>query len=117
MTDAHGGDSTTIKLTEIPMSQPRRGHHRPHRRSDRRAALLSGRAGRSKIRVIVTPRAHSNALHAIHLVHVGRFRGQTSDTVEHFMRAMREASTYVNGHHAETADLVAKFMKLDRCRQ
>jgi ABC-type nitrate/sulfonate/bicarbonate transport system substrate-binding protein len=41
------------------------------------------------------------------------YAAQNPDAIDHFMRAMREASTYVNGHHAETADLVAKFMQLD----
>jgi len=41
------------------------------------------------------------------------FAAKNPETVDRFMRAMREASTYVNGHHPETADLLSKFMKID----
>jgi len=75
-TDAHGGDSTTIKLTEIPMSQAGAAVITAHRRSDRRAAYYQSRC-RSKIRVIVTLERIGRTS-CIHLVHVGRFRGQTS---------------------------------------
>ena len=35
------------------------------------------------------------------------------DTVERFARAIEESSAYVNAHHAETADLIAKFTSLE----
>ena len=114
-TDAHGGDSTTIKLTEIPMSQAR-------------VAVEAGRIDAAivvqpffqtavadpKIRVIGDP---SSAL-GTHFMQSTwftsiDFAAKNPDTIDRFMRAMREASTYVNGHHAETADLVTKFMKVD----
>jgi NitT/TauT family transport system substrate-binding protein len=114
-TDAHGGDSNTIKLTEIPMSQAG-------------AAVITGRIDAAivvqpyyqvafadpKIRVIGDP-SSSLGTHFMQSTWFTStdFAAKHPDTVEHFMRAMREASAYVNGHHAETADLVAKFMKLD----
>jgi NitT/TauT family transport system substrate-binding protein len=114
-TDARGGDSATLKLTEIPMSQAA-------------AAVETGRidaaivvqpyfqaaAADPKIRVIGDP---SSALGS-HFMQSTWFTStdyaaKNPDTIERFMRAMRDASTYVNGHHSETADLVAKFMKVD----
>ncbi len=114
-TDRHGGDSSTIKLTEIPMSQAR-------------AAVETGRidaaivvqpffqeaAADSKVRIIGDP---SSAI-APHLMQSTWFTSadyasKNPDVIDRFMRAMREASTYVNGHHAETADLLSKFMKVD----
>ncbi len=114
-TDRHGGDSTTVKLTEIPMSQAR-------------AAVETGRidaaivvqpffqeaAADSKVRIIGDP---SGAI-APHLMQSAWFTStdyatKNPDVIDRFMRAMREAATYVNGHHAETADIVPKFMKVD----
>jgi NitT/TauT family transport system substrate-binding protein len=114
-TDAHGGDSATIKLTEIPMSQAS-------------AAVATGRIDAAivvqpfyqaaladpKVRVIGDP---SSAL-GTHFMQSTwftstDFAAKNPATIERFMRAMREASEYVNGHHAETADLVAKFMNVD----
>lgn len=114
-TDAHGGDSSTLKLTEIPMSQSS-------------AAVASGRIDAAivvqpffeqakadpKIRIIGDP---SSALGA-HFMQSTWFAStdyaaKNAAVIERFIRVMREASTYVNGHHAETADLVGKFMKVD----
>ena len=118
-TDQHGGDSATVKLTEIPMSQTR-------------AAVETGRidaavvvqpffqdaAADPKIRIIGDP---SSAIGA-HLMQSAWFSStdfatKNPNVIANFMRAMREASTYVNGHHAETADLLAKFMKVDMAPQ
>jgi NitT/TauT family transport system substrate-binding protein len=114
-TDAHGGDSSTIKLTEIPMSQTA-------------AAVTTGRIDAAivvqpfyetakndpKVRIIGDP---SSAL-GLHFMQSAwftskDFAAQNPAAIEAFMRVMREASTYVNTHHAETADLLAKFMKID----
>lgn len=114
-TDAHGGDSTTLKLTEVPLSQAA-------------AAIATGRIDSAivvqpyyqvaiadpKIRVLGDP---SSAL-APHFMQSTWFTStayaaKNPAVVDRFMHAMRAASTYVNGHHAETADLVAKFMKVD----
>ncbi|MGA2393066.1 MAG: ABC transporter substrate-binding protein [Candidatus Lustribacter sp.] len=114
-TDAHGGDSSTLKLTEIPMSQSS-------------AAVASGRIDAAivvqpffeeakadpKIRIIGDP---SSALGAHFMQSTWfastDFAAKNGPVVERFIRVMREASAYVNGHHAETADLVGKFMKVD----
>src|SRR5665213_3982643 len=41
------------------------------------------------------------------------FAEKNPDVVLRFIRAMREAQTYVNGHHPETAGLLAQFTKID----
>jgi NitT/TauT family transport system substrate-binding protein len=113
--DAHGGDSSTIKLAEIPMSQAS-------------AAVTTGRIDAAivvqpfyetakadpKVRIIGDP---SSAL-GLHFMQScwftsADFAAKNPQTIDGFMRVMREASIYVNGHHPETADLLAKFMKID----
>ena len=114
-TDAHGGDSSTLKLTEIPMSQAA-------------AAVVTGRIDATivvqpffeqakadpKVRIIGDP---SSALGS-HFMQSCWFAAtdyatKNPETMGAFIRCMREAATYVNGHHAETADIVPKFMKVD----
>jgi NitT/TauT family transport system substrate-binding protein len=114
-TDAHGGDSSTLKLVEIPMSQSR-------------AAVEAGRidaaivvqpyfqvaAADPNVRLLGDP---SSALGA-HFMQSTWFTSiayaaQNPDTIAHFMRAIHDASIFVNGHHAETADVLTKFMKVD----
>jgi NitT/TauT family transport system substrate-binding protein len=113
--DKHGGDSSTIKLTEIPMSQAR-------------AAVASGRIDAAiivqpffqeasadpKVRIIGDPSAALGS-HLIQSVWFSSsdFVAQNPDTIDRFIRTMRDAAAYVNGHHAETADVVSKFMKID----
>jgi ABC-type nitrate/sulfonate/bicarbonate transport system substrate-binding protein len=41
------------------------------------------------------------------------YTAQNPAVVAGFMRGIREASEYVNSHHPETADLAAKFMKVE----
>jgi NitT/TauT family transport system substrate-binding protein len=113
--DAHGGDSSTLKLTEIPMSQTS-------------AAVEAGRIDAAivvqpfyetaksdpKVRIIGDP---SSAL-GMHFMQSAwftsaDFTAKNSEVVNNFIRSMREASTYVNGHHAETADVLPKFMHVD----
>ena len=104
------------RLTEIPMSQARR-------------AVATGRidarssSNRSSSRPKPIPRCGiigdpSSALGAHFMQSAGSrrpiMRRQESGNDRPLSSAcMREASTYVNGHHAETADLVPKFMKVD----
>jgi len=41
------------------------------------------------------------------------FAAKNPDAIEHFIRAMREAATYANGHHTETAGMLLKFLNID----
>ena len=114
-TDAHGGDSSTLKLVEIPMSGVA-------------AAVAAGRIDAGivvqpyfqlavadpKLRLLGDP---SSAL-GTHFMQSTWFTStdyaaKNPAVIDRFMRAMREASIYVNAHHAETADVLTKFMKLE----
>lgn len=113
--DAHGGDSATIKLTEVPMSQ----------------AALAAETGRIDAGVVVEPFLGA-ALAAGKVRSIGDpisgigghfmqsawftsadFAAKNPDAVDRFIRAMREASTYANAHHAETATMLLKFLNID----
>ncbi len=109
--DAHGGDSSTLKLIELPMS----------------AAALALTSGRIDAAVLAQPflrpalesgtlRAAGDPVSALGDHHTDSAWFTTvaltqanPDLVNRFMRAIREAAIYVNGHHAETAYLLAKF--------
>ena len=110
--DAHGGDSTTLKLIELPTSAVGRRHYqRPHRcRGDDPAVPFSG-AGKRQRPVHRRPgRSARQPPHRLGLVHDRRLHAErTPDAVLRFMRTMRDAAIYVNGHHAETAHLLTKF--------
>jgi NitT/TauT family transport system substrate-binding protein len=114
-TDVHGGDSSTIKLTEIPLSQAAGAVDAG--RID--AAILiqpflqSSIAG-GRVRSIGDPSSGIGS----HFVQVAwftstDFAAKNPDVIERIMRAMRESSTYANGHHAETAVMLKKFMDTD----
>jgi len=112
--DAHGGDSSTIKLIELPMSTAAEG-------------IAAGRVDAS---VIVEPfldqalqagtiRSLGDPVAAIGKHHTDSVWFMTTDyvkanpdVVNRFMRSIRDASIYVNGHPAETAPLLVEFAKL-----
>jgi len=109
--DAHGGDSSTLKLVELPMSAAP-------------AALTSGRIDAA---VLVQPyltqavtdgsvRNVADPVSALGPHHTDSawftsiaFTQQNPDAVSRFMRVIRAAAIYVNGHHAETEYLLTKF--------
>jgi NitT/TauT family transport system substrate-binding protein len=111
---AHGGDPSSLKLIEIPPSALTE-------------AVLSGRvdAGSSvvpelqeavdsgKLRVFcrqydaIAPRF----MYAAWFTTLDYARAN-ADAVGGFVRAMRDASAYANGHHAQTVDVLAKFTTL-----
>jgi ABC-type nitrate/sulfonate/bicarbonate transport system substrate-binding protein len=114
-TDQHGGDSATLKLTEIPMSQ----------------AALAAETGRLDATVVIEPflqlavaggkvRAVCDPISGIatHFMQSAwftsvDFAAKNPDAIDHFIHAMREASAYANAHHAETASMVLKFINID----
>jgi NitT/TauT family transport system substrate-binding protein len=113
--DAHGGDSSTLKLTEIPMSQ----------------AALAAETGRLDAAVVVEPflgaalaagkvRSLGDPISGIggHFMQSAwftsaDFAAKNPEAIDHFIRAMREAATYANAHHAETAGMLLKFLNID----
>jgi NitT/TauT family transport system substrate-binding protein len=113
--DAHGGDSSTLKLLELPMS----------------ATTGAVATGRIDAAVMIQPflaraleteavRSLGDPVAAIGSHHTDSvwftsidYARKNADTVARFMRAIREASIYVNGHRPETAHLLAEFAKVD----
>jgi len=113
--DAHGGDSSTIKLLEIPLSAVA-------------AAIAQGRVDAGSLE---TPHLQSaidagqvrllahpfDALGARWLFSAW-FTSQDQlaknpKIVDAFARALRDATVYTNAHHAETVPLIAKLTSLD----
>jgi NitT/TauT family transport system substrate-binding protein len=109
--DAHGGDASTLKLIEIPMSAS--------------AAAIAG--GRIDAAILIQPflrpalesgaiRVLGDPVSAFGSHHTDSawftttaFAQKNPDVVNRFMRTIRDAATYVNGHPTETAYLLAKF--------
>ena len=109
--DAHGGDSSTLKLLELPTS----------------AVAVAITSGRIDAAVMIQPFL-ANALAAGTVKSIGdpvgalgnhhtdsawfmtiEYTQKNPEVVNRFMRTMREAAIYVNGHHAETSYLLTKF--------
>lgn len=113
--DAHGGDSSTLKLVELPLDVI------PD-------ALVSGRidAGASDTPALQQALDSGKARLLSHMQDAlsSRFlitawftttealaKNQTA--IRGFAQALRESAAFVNTHHAETVDLIAKFTSSD----
>ena len=111
LVDAHGGDASTLKLIEIPMSASA-------------AAIANGRIDAAVlIQPFLRPALESGAIRVLgdpvsafgnHHTDSAwftttAFAQRNPDVVNRFMRTIRDAAAYVNGHPAETAYLLAKF--------
>jgi NitT/TauT family transport system substrate-binding protein len=112
--DAHGGDSTTVKLVEVPMATVA-------------ATVASGRVavgtltqpflkngldgGQVKLlgysATAIAPRFTMTAWFA-----QNDFATKNPALAAAFVRVMRDASIYSNAHHAETAPMLARFLSL-----
>jgi NitT/TauT family transport system substrate-binding protein len=113
--DANGGDSSTLKFVEL--SAP--------------ASLQGVIDGRIDTSIIATPvltqgleggqiRVLGNAFDAIskRYIYIGwftteDFASKNRDAIERFTRVMHDAAVYCNAHHAETADMIVEFAKID----
>jgi NitT/TauT family transport system substrate-binding protein len=109
--DAHGGDSSTLKLIELPMS----------------SVTLALSTGRIDAAVLIQPflapalaagnvRSIGDPVSALGAHHTDsawfttiEYTQKNPDVIARFMRTIRDAAVYVNGHHAETAYLLTKF--------
>jgi NitT/TauT family transport system substrate-binding protein len=109
--DAHGGDSSTLKLIELPMS----------------SVTLALSTGRIDAAVLIQPflapalaagsvRSIGDPVSALGAHHTDsawfttiEYTQKNPDVIARFMRTIRDAAIYVNGHHAETAYLLTKF--------
>jgi NitT/TauT family transport system substrate-binding protein len=109
--DAHGGDSSTVKLLELPMTSVTLALTTG--RVDAAALIqpfLSQSLQDGTVKVIGDPAAALGPHHVDSLWFTSNAYAQSNaDTLNRFMRAIREAAIYVNGHHAETAYLLTKF--------
>jgi NitT/TauT family transport system substrate-binding protein len=112
--DAHGGDSSTVKLVEVPIGVVTE-------------AVASGRvavgtltqpflkdgldSGRVKLlgysATAIAPRFMMTAWFAR-----DDFAAKNPVLAATFVRVMRDASIYSNAHHAETAPMLARFLSL-----
>lgn len=114
-TDKHGGDSATLKLTEIPMAQSA-------------AAVESGRLDAAvviepfldvaiaggKLRAIGDP-VSGIADHFMQSLWFtsADFAAKNPAAIATFVRAMRESAAYCNAHPSETAPMLLKFLNLN----
>lgn len=113
--DQNGGDSSTVKLVEIPVSAI--GEAIELGRVDGgqiNEPELAAALATKKLRVLghpfnaVAPRFMYTAWFAM-----ADFASQHRAAVNGFARAMREAAAYANAHHAQTVDLLSDFTKID----
>jgi NitT/TauT family transport system substrate-binding protein len=116
--DKNGGDSSTIKQLELPIS----------------AVADAIAAGRVDAGGLIDPElasavedgkvrwlAHDFDAIALRFMYTGWFTtadylAKNRTTIANFARAMRESSAYVNGHAGDTVDVLAKFSAMDPAR-
>jgi NitT/TauT family transport system substrate-binding protein len=113
--DKNGGDSSTLKLIEMPLNVIP-------------GALVAGRidAGASdtpalqdaidsgKVRLL----SHMQDAFGVNFLVTAwftttEFAAKNRPAVRSFVKALRESAIYVNAHHADTVDLIAKFTAVD----
>lgn len=113
--DDHGGDSSTLKLVELPIDAVG-------------AALQNGRidatsVGTPQLEEYLTSgtaRLLARGFDAIAPLFMfsawfttRTFIAQNTSVVAGFQRAMHEAAVYVNGHHQQTVEILSKFTGVD----
>jgi NitT/TauT family transport system substrate-binding protein len=109
--DAHGGDSSTVKLIELPTSTAVEGV--VSGRVDAAVVVqpfLARALDTGSVRVLGDPVSalgnhHTDSLWFMTTAYVQK----NADVVNRFMRTIRDAAIYVNGHPTETAPILAKF--------
>jgi NitT/TauT family transport system substrate-binding protein len=109
--DKNGGDSSTVKLLELPMSATT-------------AAITTGRIdaavliqpflsrslAEGSVRSIGDPVGSLGAHHTDSAWFTTiAYTQKNPDAVNRFMRTIRDAAIYVNGHHTETSSILTKF--------
>jgi len=113
--DAHGGDSSSLQLTEVPISAV------PEAVAAGRVAAgnvlepdLTFAAQAGKTRVLGHPfDAIGKRFTFSAWFTTTEFANANRDVVEKFAAALREAAGYTNAHHAETVQALADFTKLE----
>jgi NitT/TauT family transport system substrate-binding protein len=112
--DHSGGDSSTLKLTEIPMPQAALAVETG--RIDSAIVIqpfLDAALAGGKVRVLADP----NVAIAPHFMQAAwftsaDFAAKNPAAIDGFIRVMREASIYGNSHHAETASLLLSYLNV-----
>jgi NitT/TauT family transport system substrate-binding protein len=109
--DAHGGSAATVKLIELPMGSAV-------------AAIIAGRIDAAVLgQPFVRPATSNPAIRLVGdpLSALGNHHTDSAwfttiayaeanpDVVSRFMQTIRQAAIYANGHHPETAVLLAKY--------
>ena len=114
-TDLHGGDASTLKLVELRFSEGA-----PAVASGRIDAAiqvqpyLAAALATGKVRVLCDPGSALGTHYTQSAWFMSKdYVAKNPDTVDRFIRAMREAATYCNAHHAETVPILAKFTGID----
>jgi NitT/TauT family transport system substrate-binding protein len=113
--DAHGGDSSTLQLTEVPISAV------PEAVAAGRIAAgnllepdLTFAAQAGKTRVLGHPfDAIGRRFTFSAWFTTAEYANANRELIEKFATALREAATYTNAHHAETVQALADYTKVD----
>ncbi len=113
--DKNGGDSSTVKFTEITISAipSAIAEGRVDAGSVNEPILTAGLAT-GKVRVL----AHNFDAIAPRFMYTAwfttkQYAAANPNVIKGFTTALKEAAEYVNSHHAQTIDLIAKFASLD----
>jgi NitT/TauT family transport system substrate-binding protein len=113
--DKNGGDSSTVKFVEITIAAiPAALAEGRIDAGSTNEPILSAALGAGKVRVFarsfdaIAPRFLYTAWFTTR-----DYAAANPATLRNFAQALKEAATYVNGHHAETIDLIAKYTKLE----
>jgi NitT/TauT family transport system substrate-binding protein len=113
--DSHGGDSTTLKLLELPFAQIADALAAGRVDAGFIADPILGQAlDAKKVRIF----AHAFDAVALQFMVTGWFVTQdyatkNQATLEKFYRTMREASSYIVGHPSDAVSTLAKFSNVD----
>ncbi len=112
--DAHGGDSSTIKFVELPISAV--GAAIDAGRVDAGGIIdpdLAQALKGGKVRVLCDPNGAiaSRFMYTGWMATVDYARANRA-TTDKFRAALAESARYVNSHEAETVDVMAKFTSI-----
>ena len=113
--EKNGGDPTTLKLVEIPISAIAEAIDKERVvAGSANEPILGAALATGKVRILartfdsLAPRFMFTAW-----VATRSWADQNRAAVESFGKVVRQAAVYANGHHADTVDDIAKFTGLD----
>jgi len=113
--DKNGGDPSSLRFVELPVSAAAVAVEEARvDGANVNTPTLTRALDRGKVRVLaqifdaIGPRFLNTAWFAS-----TDYTNANREAISRYARAIREASAYCNAHHAETAPMVATYMKLD----